>query len=148
MSVQFPKYYQRVLNDCGSDTVREIMRTNARDGFQFRWSGRRKKLQRKNLVSLGVFHEVNMDGHEKLSSQALKMGPASIPIYAGREKYSGAILRMECVPDARQSIAVGHFYIDLIEDYGDEEYASKYCSFYDLLWRVLINVSNTAPDNC
>lgn len=94
------------------------MKANANDGFQYRWAGRRKKLLRKNLVSLGVFHEVNMDGHEKLSSQALKMGPVSIPIYGIRDKWSGALLRLVCVPNARYAVAIGHIYLDFVEEFG------------------------------
>ncbi|KIM72392.1 hypothetical protein PILCRDRAFT_16160 [Piloderma croceum F 1598] len=79
-----------------SDMVCAVMKANANHGFEYRWSGRRRKIVRKNLVALGVFHEVNMDGHEKLSSKALKMGPASIPIY----------------------VAIGHVYLDFVERYG------------------------------
>lgn len=100
-----------------SDTVRAVMKANASHGFEYRWSGRRRKIIRKNLVSLGVFHEVNMDGHEKLSSKALKMGPASIPIYGIRDKWSGAILHLVCVPNARLAVAIGHVYLDFVESY-------------------------------
>lgn len=100
-----------------SDTVHEIMKDNAPGGFEYRWSGRRTKIVRKNLVSLSVFHEVNMDGHEKLSSKALRMGGASIPIYGIREKYSGALLHLICVPNARLAVAIGHVYLDFVETY-------------------------------
>jgi hypothetical protein len=62
-----------------------------------------------------------MDGHEKLSSKALKMGPASIPIYGAREKYSGAMLHLVCLPNARLAAAIRHLYLDFVETYEGRE---------------------------
>lgn len=101
------------------DTVRAVMKASAPEGFEHHRSGTCHQLKRKNLVSLGVFHEINLDGHEKLSSKVLKMGPVGIPIYGAHEKYSGALLCLVCVPNARLAVAIGHVYIDLVKEHQD-----------------------------
>ncbi|KAJ6590245.1 hypothetical protein B0H10DRAFT_1961177 [Mycena sp. CBHHK59/15] len=68
--------------------------------------------------SSGVFQELHCDGHEKLVSAALKMGPIGISIYGFRDKASGIVCTLEAVPDARQSVVVGHLYLDLVEEFG------------------------------
>ncbi|KAJ8516438.1 hypothetical protein ONZ45_g6255 [Pleurotus djamor] len=99
-------------------TVREVMHDNAPEGAALRQPGGRNKIQRKNLVSYGVFQEVNMDGHEKLGRAALRMGPVGIDIYGCRDKCTGLIARLVVVPNARKATTIGHFYLDFIEEYG------------------------------
>jgi hypothetical protein len=94
------------------------MRANDPGGAQRREPGSMGKIKRGNLTSLGVFHEVNMDGHEKLSGTALQMGVAGIPIYGIRDKCSGAILHLVVVPNARLAVAIGHVYLDFVEAFG------------------------------
>ncbi|PBK64292.1 hypothetical protein ARMSODRAFT_1023185 [Armillaria solidipes] len=47
------------------------------------------RIPRTTLTSIGVNAEYNCDGHEKLSSKALHMGPVGIPIYKFHDKASG-----------------------------------------------------------
>lgn len=61
----------------------------------------------------GVNHEGTADGYEKLSSQALQMGPVGFGIYAIREKLSGRVLHAACVPNVRESSTIGHVYLDM-----------------------------------
>ncbi|THG94115.1 hypothetical protein EW026_g7292 [Hermanssonia centrifuga] len=62
--------------------------------------------------------QVNCDGHEKFASLALGMGPVGIPVYGIRDKWSGTILHLVVVPNARKAVVIGHLYLDFIEKYG------------------------------
>ncbi len=75
----------------------------------------RNRIPRTTLTSIGVNAEYNCDGHEKLSSKALRMGPVGIPIYDFRDKASGRIILLTVVPDDRSSVVIGHLHLDLIE---------------------------------
>jgi hypothetical protein len=95
------------------------MHAIAPEGFTLREPGSKKKLlPRVALLSFGPFHEISADGHEKLNAQALRMGDISLPIYAYRDKWSGFILKLLLLPDSRLSGAIGHVYLDLVEEYG------------------------------
>ncbi|KAJ6474303.1 hypothetical protein C8R45DRAFT_1160581 [Mycena sanguinolenta] len=100
------------------DTVRQVMKDNAPGGSKARYPGNKEKIIRKNLTAYGVLQEVHFDGHEKLATAALRMGPVGISIYAGRDKGSGIVVTLVAVPDARQSGTVGHVYLDFIQDFG------------------------------
>ncbi|KAJ7277244.1 hypothetical protein C8J57DRAFT_1434370 [Mycena rebaudengoi] len=100
------------------DTVQQIMKDNQPGGSIRRYPGRKDKIPRKNLTAIGVFQEVHCDGHEKLSSAALKMGPVSIPIYGFRDKASGLVCHLVVVPDARHAVVIGHVYLDFITEFG------------------------------
>ncbi|KAF9006785.1 hypothetical protein BDZ89DRAFT_965903 [Hymenopellis radicata] len=80
--------------------------------------GTRRKVPRATLISLGPWAEFCCDGHEKLSSKALLMGPVGIPIYEIRDKASGRLIKLEVVPDARLSDTIGHLYLDMVEEWG------------------------------
>ncbi|KAJ7257231.1 hypothetical protein B0H12DRAFT_1218504 [Mycena haematopus] len=100
------------------DTIRQVMKDNAPGASKARYPGNKEKIIRKNLTALGVLQEVHFDGHEKLSAAALRMGPVSIPIYAGRDKGSGVVPIVVAVPNARYSAAVGHIFLDFVEEFG------------------------------
>lgn len=100
------------------DTIREVMRDNAPGAAKRRCPGNKDKIRRKNLTAIGVLQEVHCDGHEKLASAALKMGPVGIAIYGFRDKGSGTNLDLRAVPDARHSVVVGHLYLDLVLELG------------------------------
>ncbi|KAJ7478048.1 hypothetical protein B0H11DRAFT_1726137 [Mycena galericulata] len=100
------------------DTIREVMKDNAPGAAKKRYPGNKDKIHRKNLTAQGVFQEVHCDGHEKLSSAALQMGPVGIAIYAFRDKGSGVACDLRAVPDARHAVVVGHLYLDLILEFG------------------------------
>ncbi len=46
------------------------------------------------------------------------MGPVGIPVYGIRDKWSGTILHLVVVPNARKAVIIGHLYLDFIEKYG------------------------------
>ncbi|KAJ6611237.1 hypothetical protein B0H10DRAFT_1809969 [Mycena sp. CBHHK59/15] len=100
------------------DTIREIMKDNAPGAAKRRYPGNKDKIPRKNLRALGVFQELHFDGHEKLSSAALQMGPVGLAIYGSRDQASGVACSLSCVPDARHSVIVGHLYLDLVLECG------------------------------
>ena len=57
------------------------------------YSGRKKAcIHCGRLTAIGLMHELNSDGHEKLNSQALQMGTVGIGIYAKKDKYSSSFL--------------------------------------------------------
>lgn len=93
------------------------MREVAPEGFDRRFPGRMKQISRQPLTSVGPFREISADGHEKLNKQALRMGNLSIPIYAYRDKWSGYILKLCAIPDARRAAGVGHVYLDLVDEW-------------------------------
>lgn len=86
-------------------------------GAQVRYPGNRQaaKTHRSVLSSIGPYHEVAGDGHEKLGSAALDMGGLGLPIYGYREKWSGSVLDLKVVPDSRSNGTIGHIYLDLVE---------------------------------
>lgn len=89
------------------------------DGFNHRFPGNKKsKTIRVSLSAIGPFHEVSADGHEKLSKQALQMGDISLPIYAYKDKWSDDLLKIDTVPDCRTARAVGHLFLDFVEENG------------------------------
>ncbi|KAJ3562110.1 hypothetical protein NP233_g9781 [Leucocoprinus birnbaumii] len=101
------------------DHIRTVMRAVAPEGFNLRFPGGRSKwVRRQPLQSIGPFREISADGHEKLNSQALKMGSLSLPIYGYRDKWSGMILQLCVLPDARKAAAIGHVYLDLVSKIG------------------------------
>ena len=98
--------------------IREAMFENDPEGADLRYPGARGKISRKTLHAHGVFHEVNCDGHEKFANFALGMGPVGIPVYGMRDKWSGVILSLVAVPNARKADVVGHVYLDFVAEYG------------------------------
>jgi hypothetical protein len=103
------------------------MRDLAPEGFDIRYpGGRRPKKARVSLWSFGPYHEISADGHEKLNSQALQMGDISLPIYLYRDKWSGVILKLGVIPDARTAAALGHVFLDFISEIGGETISSVY----------------------
>ena len=94
------------------------MKANDGQGSERRMPGNVDKIKCSNLMSLGIFHELNCDGHEKLASSALQMGEVGFPIYLMRDKASGAIPLLRTIPNARFGVAVGHIYLDLATEHG------------------------------
>ncbi|KAJ7263852.1 hypothetical protein C8J57DRAFT_1436287 [Mycena rebaudengoi] len=101
------------------DTVRRIMADIDPDGAEARFPGRRRQpKQRGHLTDTGVYYELHFDGHEKLNFKALRMGPVGIDIYGSRCHSSSKMVKFLAVPNARCSSTVGHYYLDLVEEYG------------------------------
>lgn len=100
------------------DMVRAVMMDNDPLGFELRYHANSARIHRGVLQSKGLHHEYSADGHEKLSSMALQMGPVGMGIYAFREKLSGRPMHMVVVPNARLSAAVAHIYVDMVSKNG------------------------------
>ncbi|KAJ7074927.1 hypothetical protein B0H15DRAFT_792575, partial [Mycena belliarum] len=100
------------------DTIRAVMKDNAPGAAKRRYPGNKDKIARKNLTAQGVYQEFHCDGHEKLASSALKMGPVGISIYGFRDKGSGTAVTLRAVPDARHSVVICHLYLDQVEECG------------------------------
>lgn len=96
------------------------MQFNAPGGAKGRTPGNKVKIPRKNLTAIGVFQELHCDGHEKLATLALKMGPVGISIYGFRDKGAGIVADLRCVPDARHAVVICHVYLDLVLEHGGE----------------------------
>lgn len=97
------------------------MHTHRPEGFVQRFPGNRNKpkIERRPLSSIGPFHEISADGHEKLAPQALKMGlDVGLPIYGYKDKYSDALLMLRVLPDCRTAAALGHVFLDFILETG------------------------------
>ncbi|KAJ7908244.1 hypothetical protein B0H13DRAFT_2498450 [Mycena leptocephala] len=108
----------KLAQDIPRDAIRQVMKDNAPSGSKTRYPGNKERIVRKNLTAQGVFQELHWDGHEKLSSAALKMGPVGIAIYGSRDKASTIVPCLVAVPDARHSAVVGHIYLDCVEEFG------------------------------
>ncbi|KAJ7210487.1 hypothetical protein GGX14DRAFT_394700 [Mycena pura] len=101
------------------DTVRKIQSVIAPEGAELRFPGRRKALKfRGQLTAVSIMEEVHCDGHEKLGSKALQMGPVGIPIYAFCD-HTGKALHMTVVPNDRCQVMIGHVFLDFIGATGE-----------------------------
>jgi hypothetical protein len=88
-------------------------------GAECRYPGYKKhKIYRHPLSALGPFHEVSSGGHEKIGAQALKMGDIGLPIYGWKDKWCAYLLKINVVPNYRTNAAIGHLFLDFIEEYG------------------------------
>ncbi|KAL0563780.1 hypothetical protein V5O48_018282, partial [Marasmius crinis-equi] len=94
--------------------VHAIMKMFALEGAALWHPGKRNKISRGQLFMLGPWQELHGDGHEKLSSTALRIGLVGIGIY-GFCQHVRKIELLCAVPDARQGDAVGHLHLDVIE---------------------------------
>ncbi|KAJ7767045.1 hypothetical protein DFH07DRAFT_737051 [Mycena maculata] len=101
------------------DDIRQVMLEHFPAGFTARYPGRKKStIVRQSLSAIGPYHEVSADGHEKLGALALKMGDIGIPIYAYKDKWTAYLFSIFTVPDCRTVGAVGHLYLDFLEETG------------------------------
>lgn len=90
-------------------------------GFAQRYPGaKKKKLVRGSLSAIGPFHEISADGHEKLSAQALQMGDIGLPIYGYKDKWADNIIKLSLIPDCQTAGALGHLYLNFVEEIGGE----------------------------
>ncbi|KAF7312986.1 hypothetical protein MKEN_00983300 [Mycena kentingensis (nom. inval.)] len=53
-----------------------------------------------------------------LGAQALRMGGVDLPIYAWKDKWTGELLKMDVVPNSRTNAAIGHLYLDFVDELG------------------------------
>jgi hypothetical protein len=88
------------------------------DGSTRRFPGSKSVIRRGTLQSDGPLRELSADGHEKLNSQALQMGPVALNIYAMRDKWTGAVLLVRVVPNDRCRETIAHLFLDFVSTYG------------------------------
>ncbi|KAJ7021265.1 hypothetical protein C8F04DRAFT_1314842 [Mycena alexandri] len=101
------------------DEVRRLMHEFNPLGAERRYPGYKKnRVYRHPLSALGPFHEVSSDGHEKIGPDALKMGDIGLPIYGWKDKWTADLLKIDVVPNSRTNAAIGHLFLDFIEEYG------------------------------
>lgn len=122
-----------------SERIRQIMLELCPDGFDKRFPGI-LRIARSPLVALGPFHEVSGDGHDKLNSQALRMGPISLPLYGVKDKWSDMCPYLVVVPNNREEAAVAHMYLDFVERVG-----GKTCLVYSTTRIALLKVLTACP---
>ncbi|KAJ6556661.1 hypothetical protein B0H10DRAFT_1967605 [Mycena sp. CBHHK59/15] len=84
------------------DTICQIIKDNTPGSSKARYPGNKEKIVHKNLTAQGVFQELHFD----------------LSIYGSRDHASGMVPTLVTVPDARQSVVVGHLYLDLVEEFG------------------------------
>jgi hypothetical protein len=92
---------------------------NDLEGVDLHFPGK-KKIKRAVLQGHGIWQEVHCDGHEKLGRQALMMGPVGLPIYGMKDHWAIAALYLKVLPNDRLADAIGHAYLDFVEDYGSK----------------------------
>ncbi|KAI0739762.1 hypothetical protein C8Q80DRAFT_1274789 [Daedaleopsis nitida] len=102
---------------------RDNLRAICHDHFDHEFNGRfpgvsREELARSTLDCLGPFHQQHVDGHEKLTKFALRIGSVTLPIYGWKDQYSSFLLLLLTAPNIRLAAACGHFYLDFVETHG------------------------------
>ncbi|KAF8183565.1 hypothetical protein K438DRAFT_1599635 [Mycena galopus ATCC 62051] len=101
------------------DIVRGIAHTIDPGGAELRFPVKKTPFKvRGQLKAVGPMEEVHCDGHEKLGSKALRMGPVGIPIYGFRD-HIGMVLYLTVVPNDRNEETIGHVYLDFVEVTGE-----------------------------
>ncbi|KAJ6598223.1 hypothetical protein DFH09DRAFT_1071261 [Mycena vulgaris] len=116
-NIWFKKGYN---NDIRTKVISEWDRFNPqRLRFTLRFPGHKKQLiPRVGLSSLGPFHEICADEHEKLSAQASQMGELSLPMYGYKDKYTDFLETLKLLPNSRTAGAGGHIFLDFVEETG------------------------------
>ncbi|KAJ7661984.1 hypothetical protein DFH06DRAFT_987877 [Mycena polygramma] len=102
------------------DDLREILHDHYDEEFDNRLVGRKRKEQHRTpLQAFGPWHQEHSDGHEKLAQQGLRMGEGiHLPIYASKDQFAGYLHSLILMPNVRNSNAIVHYYLDLVEDRG------------------------------
>ncbi|KAF7362456.1 hypothetical protein MVEN_00593200 [Mycena venus] len=102
------------------DQLREILHDHFDEEFDGRVVGRKRVEQHRTpLQALGPWHQEHSDGHEKLAEQGLRMGDGiHLPIYASKDQFSAFLHALLLMPIVRDSNAIVHYYLDLVEDRG------------------------------
>jgi hypothetical protein len=103
------------LTNCPSRECRKILHSHFNEEFEYRFAESRK-IKRKPLFAVGPFHKFHWDGHEKLGGQALEMGPIGLPIYGGKDEWSGYLIKLVVMPNVRLARAIAHVKLDVIEE--------------------------------
>ena len=112
--------YSSQLNSLwASDELRAILHDHFDHEFDLRSPGKvRRVIPRTALNCIGPMHQVHVDGHEKLSSQALRLGTVTLPIYAYRDLWGGYVFILVVLPNVRLASTCAHLYLDFVEERG------------------------------
>ncbi|KAJ7160845.1 hypothetical protein C8R46DRAFT_1223186 [Mycena filopes] len=102
------------------DELRTILHDHFDEEFDNQVVGRKRKEQHRTpLAAFGPWHQEHSDGHEKLAQQGLRMGDGiHLPIYASKNQWSVYLHSLILMPNVRDSTAIIHYYLDLVEDRG------------------------------
>jgi hypothetical protein len=112
-----------VYGQCFRDDLREILHDHFPEEFDARVAGHKRAEQHRTpLEAFGPWHQEHSDGHEKLAQQGLRMGDGiHLPIYASKDQWSAFLHSLLLLPNVRNSNAIVHYYLDLVEDRGCEQ---------------------------
>ncbi|KAI1794272.1 hypothetical protein LXA43DRAFT_883738, partial [Ganoderma leucocontextum] len=103
----------------GRDELRAILHDHFDHEFDRRFPGRSRDLiPRVPLDCIGPMHQVHVDGHEKLSSQALRLGTVTLPIYGYKDLWGGYVLDLVVLPNVRLASTCAHLHLDFAETHG------------------------------
>ncbi len=127
-----------VVNDHANPSFRSVVRAVMHDNDDIGPAVRNpqsksRKIIRGKLESLGIWHELSVDGHEKLGDKALQMGLVGFHIYGARDKWSGKVLMLIVLPSSRFAEAIGHVYLDFCVEYGRAYLFSLCCTAIHLM---------------
>ena len=116
-------YNVAILSLCGVFPVRMELRQILLDHFGHEFDARQPGFKpttvtRTPLNCLGPWHQHHVDGHEKLSKFALRIGEVTLPIYGWRDQFTSVILLLITVPNVRLAETCGHLYLDVVEEHG------------------------------
>ena len=107
------------MSGWASDELRAVLHDHFDHEFDRRFPGRvRDAIPRTSLNCIGPMHQVHVDGHEKLSSQALRLGTVTLPIYGYRDLWGGFVFRLVVLPNVRLASTCAHLYLDFVEEWG------------------------------
>ena len=81
--------------------LRKILHNFYDNEFTQRCPGTRIEPQRRPLNCIGPYHQLHVDGHEKLNHQALNLGPITLPIYGAKDQFGSAIMLLIVAPSVR-----------------------------------------------
>ena len=99
----------------------------------------RARVPRKALQLMGPLHQLHLDGHEKLSEQALRIGKGiSLSFYGARCAWSSRVMVLVLAPNVRCNKTIGHIYLNYIEQAG-------YGTWYLYSLRSLSNILQLSP---
>jgi len=91
---------------------------NYEEEFDKHFMGSKGAIDWVPLDCLGPWHQLHLDGHEKMGSQALDMGGVGLPIYAGKDQFLSFVPIMHVIPNVCLGNTIGHFFLDVIEENG------------------------------
>lgn len=104
---------------CSRNALREILLNQFGPEFNGRQPGfKQPDIARRPLSCLGPWHQLHVDGHEKLSKQALRIGDdVTLPIYTMKDQFSSLSMILITAPNIRLAESCAHIYLDFVEEH-------------------------------